>query len=298
MQATTEPKRLGLSQISSSWKPILYNLLLIAVGTIVFVIGMNSVLIPNKLFGGGITGIAMILHYLFPSLDVGLAYFLLNLPLMLLGWFYISRRFMLYTIFGMGFLSLTAAIIKSPAARMEDPILAALLGGIVCGVGAGIVLRSLGSGGGLDILTILGNQRFGFRPGSVSFGFNAAVLLAGAHFFGLEITLCCLIYVFTSTRVLDAVIRGFNQRMSTLIISEKYEQIAEEIFRRVNRGATFVKGQGAYSGEERNLIFTITTLTELPRLKDVIFNIDPGAFVVINDTLEVLGKRHGTRKVY
>jgi len=298
MQATTEPKRAGLSQIPSSWKPILFNLLLIAVGTIVFVIGMNSVLIPNRLFGGGITGTAMVLHYMFPSLDVGLAYFLLNVPLMLVGWFYISRRFMLYTTFGMGFLSLAAAIIKSPAARMQDPILAALFAGVVCGVGAGIILRSLGSGGGLDILAILGNQKFGFRPGSVSFFFNAAVLLAGAHLFGLEIALYCLIYVFTSTRVLDAILRGFNQRMLTLIISEKYQQITEEIFKRVNRGATFIKGQGAYSGEERNLIFTVTTLTELSRLKDVVFNIDPGAFVVINDTLEVLGKRHGTRKVY
>lgn len=298
MQTTTESKRLDLSPVSNSWKPIFYNLSLMAAGSIVFVIGMNSVLIPNRLFGGGITGIAMILHYLFPSLDVGLAYFLLNLPLMFLGWFYISRRFMLYTTFGMGFLSLAAAIIKSPAARMEDPILAALFAGVVCGVGAGIILRSLGSGGGLDVLAILGNQKLGFRPGSVSFIFNAAVLLAGAHLFGLEIALYCLIYVFTSTRVLDAIIRGFNQRMSTLIISEKHEQIAEEIFKRVNRGATFIKGQGAYSRKERDLIFTITTLTELPRLKDVIFNIDPGAFVVINDTLEVLGKRHGTRKVY
>ena len=298
MQTTTESKRSDLSHVSNSWKPILFNLSLIAVGTIIFVIGMNSVLIPNRLFGGGITGIAMILHYLFPSLDVGLAYFLLNLPLMLLGWAYISRRFMLYTTFGMGFLSLAAAIIKSPAARMEEPILAALFAGVVCGVGAGIILRSLGSGGGLDILAILGNQKLGFRPGSVSFIFNAAVLLAGAHLFGLEIALYCLIYVFTSTRVLDAIIRGFNQRMSTLIISEKHEQITEEIFKRVNRGATLIKGQGAYSRKERDLIFTITTLTELPRLKDVIFNIDPEAFVVINDTLEVLGKRHGARKVY
>ena len=298
MQTTTESKRSDLSHVSNSWKPILFNLSLIAVGTIIFVIGMNSVLIPNRLFGGGITGIAMILHYLFPSLDVGLAYFLLNLPLMLLGWAYISRRFMLYTTFGMGFLSLAAAIIKSPAARMEDPILAALFAGVVCGVGAGIILRSLGSGGGLDVLAILGNQKLGFRPGSVSFIFNAAVLLAGVHLFGLEIALYCLIYVFTSTRVLDAIIRGFNQRMSTLIISEKHEQITEEIFKRVNRGATLIKGQGAYSRKERDLIFTVTTLTELPRLKDVIFNIDPEAFVVINDTLEVLGKRHGARKVY
>jgi uncharacterized membrane-anchored protein YitT (DUF2179 family) len=259
---------------------------------------MNSVLIPNKLFGGGVTGMAMILHYLFPSLDVGLAYFLLNIPLVLLGWFYISRRFMLYTIFGMGFFSLTAAVIKPPAVAMEDPILVALFAGVICGAGAGIILRSLGSGGGLDILAIFGNQKFGFRPGSVIFFVNGSVLLVGAYFFGLQIALYSLIYVFTSTRVLDEVIRGFNRRMSTLIISEKSQEIAKEIFKRVNRGVTFFKGRGAYTGVERDVIFTITSLTELPELKEVIFAIDPSAFVVVNNTLEVFGKRHGTRKVY
>jgi len=104
--------------------------------------------------------------------------------------------------------------------------------------------------------------------------------------------------VFTSSRVLDAVLTGFNQRMSTMVISEKTDEMAKEIFSKVNRGVTFLKGKGAYTGEERDVIFTVTTLTELPKLKDVILSIDPGAFVVVNNTLEVLGKRHGSRKVY
>jgi len=298
MQARAQSKLIDPVKTSFSWKSVLHNLFLIVVGSIIFVIGMNSVLIPNKLFGGGVTGMAMILHYLFPSLDVGLAYFLLNIPLVLFGWFYISRRFMLYTIFGMGFFSLTAAVIKPPAVAMEDPILVALFAGVICGAGAGIILRSLGSGGGLDILAIFGNQKFGFRPGLVIFFVNGSVLLIGTYFFGLQIALYSLIYVFTSTRVLDEVIRGFNRRMSTIIISEKSQEIANEIFRRVDRGVTFLKGQGAYTGKEKNVIFTISTVTELPRLKDVAFAIDPGAFIVINNTLEVLGKRHGTRKVY
>ena len=122
--------------------------------------------------------------------------------------------------------------------------------------------------------------------------------MSGAYFFGLEIALYTLIYVFTSSRILDLVITGFNQRMSTLIISAKSQEIAQEIFKRINRGVTFFRGRGAYTGVERDVIFTTTSLTELPELKEVIFALDPSAFVVVNNTPEVLGKRHGTRKVY
>jgi uncharacterized membrane-anchored protein YitT (DUF2179 family) len=86
--------------------------------------------------------------------------------------------------------------------------------------------------------------------------------------------------------------------MSTMVISEKTDEMAKEIFKKVNRGVTFLKGKGAYTGKERDVIFTVTTLTELPKLKHVIFGIDPEAFVVVNNTLEVLGRRHGSRKVY
>jgi len=289
---------LDVLKIPGSWKTILYNLFLISAGNIVFVIGMNSILIPNRLFGAGVSGVALIVHYLFPPLDVGLAYFLLNLPLMLVGWFSISRRFMFYTLYGMGFFSLAAAVIKTPATALQDPILAALFAGIICGAGAGIVLRSIGSAGGMDIVAIYANQKFGLRPGSVSLIVNGLIIMSGAYLFGLEIALYTFIYVFTNSRVLDVVITGFNQRMSTLIISEKSQEIANEIFKHVNRGVTFFKGRGAYTGAERDVIFTITSVTELPKLKDVIFAIDPAAFVVVNNTLEVLGKRHGTRKVY
>jgi len=150
----------------------------------------------------------------------------------------------------------------------------------------------------VDILAIYANKKFGLRPGLSSFFVNAVVILTGAYFFGLQIALYSMIYVFTSSKALDAVLTGFNQRLSTMIISDKYKEITEEIFRRVKRGATFLQAHGAYTGIPKEVIFTITTLTELPKLKNVIFSIDPKAFVVVNSTLEVIGTRHGTRKVY
>jgi uncharacterized membrane-anchored protein YitT (DUF2179 family) len=298
MHLKAQSEHIDFKKIVMTWETVLFNLFLIVTGIIVFVIGMNSILIPNNLLGTGVSGVAILIHYLFPAADVGIVYFLLNIPLMLIGWLIISKRFMLYTIFGMAFFSLAAAVLKTPPVPLQDPILVAVFSGIICGTGSGIVLRSFGSAGGVDILAIYANKKFGLRPGLSSFFVNAVVILTGAYFFGLQIALYSMIYVFTSSKTLDAVLTGFNQRLSTMIISDKYKEITEEIFRQVKRGATFLQAKGAYTGSPKEVIFTITTLTELPKLKNVIFSIDPKAFVVVNSTLEVIGRRHGTRKVY
>jgi uncharacterized membrane-anchored protein YitT (DUF2179 family) len=298
MHLKAQSEHFDFKKIVMTWETVLFNLFLIVTGIIVFVIGMNSILIPNNLLGTGVSGVAILIHYLFPAADVGIVYFILNIPLMLIGWFIISKRFMLYTIFGMAFFSLAAAVLKTPPVPLQDPILVAVFSGIICGTGSGIVLRSFGSAGGVDILAIYANKKFGLRPGLSSFFVNAVVILTGAYFFGLQIALYSMIYVFTSSKTLDAVLTGFNQRLSTMIISDKYKEITEEIFRQVKRGATFLQAKGAYTGSPKEVIFTITTLTELPKLKNVIFSIDPKAFVVVNSTLEVIGRRHGTRKVY
>jgi uncharacterized membrane-anchored protein YitT (DUF2179 family) len=298
MQPKAQSVHFDFKRIVMTWQTVLFNLFLIVLGITVFVIGMNSILIPNKILGTGVSGVAILIHYLFPSADVGIAYFILNIPLMIIGWFIISKRFMLYTIFGMAYFSLAAAVLKTPPVPLQDPILVVVFSGIICGTGSGIVLRSLGSAGGVDILAIYANKKFGLRPGLTSLFVNAVVIMTGAFFFGLQIALYSLIYVFASSKTLDAVLTGFNQRLSTTIISEKYKEITEEIFKQINRGATFLQAKGAYTGNPKEVIFTITTLTELPKLKNVIFSIDPKAFVVVNSTLEVIGTRHGTRKVY
>ena len=281
-----------------AWKPMLINMALIAAGNIVFVIGMYSILIPQHFVSGGVTGLAMIVHYRLASLDVGAVYFVFNLPLLLLGWFSISRRFILYTIFGMSFFSLAASLIRTPALQIDDPLLAAVFAGVVCGIGGGLILRSVGSAGGFDVLGIYLNQRFGLRPGGVLFALNIIPLALGAWLYSFEIVLYSVIYTFVYGKVVDSVLTGLNQRKSVLIVSRHSHEIARYILDEVKRGVTFLKGEGAYSGEPQNVILTVTTLSEVPKLKTHIFRIDPNAFVVVNDTLEVLGQRHGRLKVY
>jgi uncharacterized membrane-anchored protein YitT (DUF2179 family) len=231
-------------------------------------------------------------------MGIGLAYFLLNIPLAIIGWMNISRRFMIYSVFGMIFFSLAAATIHPPVPDIKDPILAALLSGIICGIGSGLILRSFGSAGGMDILGIYLNKKFGFRIGSIIFVGNASVLAAGAFFCNIQIALYSMIFLFTCGKVTDSILTGFNRRKALIVISDKAETIAERILNCKGRGVTFLNGEGAFSKKEKKVIFTITSLTELPKLKEMILTLDPDAFMVINDTLEVVGKRHGSGRVY
>jgi len=175
----------------------LINLGLIALGSLIFVIGMNGILVPHKFLSGGIVGLAILIHYLFPVLSVGILYFLLNIPLAILGWLNISRRFMVYTLFGTVFFSVVAATYFPQFPMIEDPILAALSAGVICGVGAGLILRSLGSAGGSDIIAVYLFNKYSLGVGITTFVISAVILLAGAYFHDLQMTLFTLIYLFT-----------------------------------------------------------------------------------------------------
>lgn len=298
MRPDFEPIWNPLKQVSFHWRKVFPNLALITVGSGIFVIGMNGILVPQHFLSGGAAGLALIIHYLVPRFDIGITYFILNIPLVLLGWFTISHRFIFYTGFGIGIFSLAAGILRVTFPPLKDPIIAALLAGIICGAGVGITLRSAGSAGGLDILAVFLNKKWGLRPGWVYSASNSVILLGGAFIFDLQMALYTLIYIYTSGKVVDTILTGFNQRKSILIISEHPQAIADRIMTQLHRGVTLFKGKGAYTQREKEVVFSIITLTELPKMKELVYDIDPDAFMVINDTLEVLGKRHGTRRVY
>lgn len=292
------PLKENCEKMITPLKDLTVNVALIALGCIVFMIGLTGVLVPQGFLTGGLTGLALIAHYQYPFLGIGFVYLCLNLPLAYLGWKHVSRRFMLYSLFGMGFFSWSATFVHYSLPPVRDPMLAALLAGVICGSGAGLILRSAGSAGGLDILAVYMNKKFGFRIGAVIFFFNAAVLLAGVFFYNLEIALYSLVYLFTSGKITDAVLTGFNKRKMILVVSNRAEEIAHRILESRGRGVTFLKGEGAFTRTDKKIIFTITSLMELPKMKELILAEDPGAFIVVNDTLEVLGTRHGMGRVY
>ncbi len=289
----TEVRKLFLQS-----KDLALNIGLISIGSIIYAIGINGVIVPHGFLTGGVLGISLLAHYFTPVLGVGFIYFCLNIPLMILGWFTISRRFMFYSLFGMVFLSWAATMIHPHIPAIQDPMLAALLAGCICGAGAGLILRSYGSVGGLDILAVFMNKKFGFQIGAILFASNALILASGAYLHDIETALYSIVYMFTSGKVVNAILTGFNRRKSIMIVSDHADEIAQRILASEGRGVTFLKGEGAFSHHDKKVIFTITTLMELPKMKQLILDEDPEAFFVVNDTLEVLGTRHGMGKVY
>ena len=227
-----------------------------------------------------------------------MSYFLLNIPLAILGWKTISRRFIVYTFFGMAFFSLAAGTLKPPPLNLNDPLLSALLAAVICGIGNGLVLRSIGSAGGIDILAIYLNKRMGLRVGTVMFVTNALVIVAGAYLHDLALSLYSLIFLFASSQVINTVVTGFNTRKQVIVVSRFDDEIRQLILNRISRGVTLFNAEGGYSGEPKRVLLTVTTLTELPRLKEGIMAIDPNALVIINDTMEVIGNRLGAIKQY
>lgn len=274
------------------------NLTLLTVGAFIYVIGVNGIVVPKGFLNGGMVGVSLIINYLVPSLSLGLLYLLLNIPLFILGWITVSNRFILYTGFGILMYSFLTDIVQVPDIAIQEPLLSAILAGIICGVGAGVILRTSGSVGGLDILSVHLYKRFALPLGWTSFMVNSLILTAAAFLFSLEMALYTLVFVFTQSKLMDAVLTGFNKRKFILIVSDQAREIAEAIMTELHRGVTFLEGTGAYSGQEKKVIFSVITLTELARMKTLIFSRDPLAFVVVNDTLDVLGSSLGHGKEY
>jgi uncharacterized membrane-anchored protein YitT (DUF2179 family) len=273
---------------------IMWNLLLIFVGSVLCALAIKSVLIPKQFLAGGLTGVSLLIHYVFSSLPVGLVYFILNIPLFVIGWMFVGRRFFFYSLAGMAIFS-AVMLWPYPVLPIEDMILNALAAGIISGIGSGIILKSLGSAGGLDILTVILFKKFSIRPGPFVLAFNSILMLVAAFRIPMEMVLYTLIYLYVSTHFMNLVIVGLSQRKAIMIISPKWEEISKEIMNRLHRGVTVVRGHGGYTGKEMRILYSVITYTELSRFKEMIRKIDPEAFVVVTETLEVMGKSIGNQ---
>ena len=271
------------------------NLFLLCAGSVMTAVGVNGLLIPHRFVSGGVTGLALLLHYLVPTLSVALIYAVANVPLFLAGWFFISRRFFFYSIAGTIIFSSAIAWVDLGVIPVQDQLLAAILAGLILGTGSGIILKSMGSAGGTDILSVILLQRFSIRLGTTRLAFNVLVLTAAALLFSLEDALYTLIYLYVSAQIVDLVVTGLSQRKAVFIISPQWERISPRILTEIHRGVTILRGQGAFSQREQKILYTVVTFREVATLKQIVRSEDPAAFVVISDTTEVMGHRIGNQ---
>ncbi|MGB9439924.1 MAG: YitT family protein [Desulfobacterales bacterium] len=275
-------------------RTVCFNLLLIFSGSLLCAVAVKGIIIPKQFLAGGVTGLSLLIHYVLPGLPLGLIYFILNIPLFGIGWLFVGRRFFFYSLAGV-FIFSAVIFWPYPVISIEDMILSALAAGIITGVGSGLILKSLGSAGGLDILTVILYKKFSIRPGMFILAFNGALMVLAILRIPMEMVLYTLIYLYVSTQFMNFVLIGLSQRKAIMIISPKWDEISREIMNKLQRGVTVVRGQGGYTGKDLHILYSVITFTELSRFKELIRKIDPEAFVVVTETLEVMGKRIGNQ---
>lgn len=268
------------------------DLLLIILGTIISSIGINMFITHAKLLSGGVTGIALIFQYLF-KIQVGYIILLINIPLFILSFMKLSRRFTLYSLVGTLSLSLSLIITHSTSKilTIDDILLYCLYGGVLNGIGAGLVFIHNGSTGGFDIVIMLIRKKYSnLNIGNISFGINLVIVSISAFIFGLSNALYTLIAMYTTSFVIDNMVKGLTKSKSVFIITEKQEEIASAVLKNLHRGVTYFYGEGAYTKDHKKILYCIVPLSQLPKLKQIVTTLDEKAFLTISDASEVQGK--------
>lgn len=260
-------------------------------GAAVFSLGFDLFLVPNALNAGGVSGLAMVLRELLGFGSVGLIQIIINVPLFLLGGIKIGKKFFWGSLLGMFASSLFIDLFAPIPVPQTEPLLGVLYGSVLCGAGLGLVFACGTSTGGSDILVRLLKLRFRDVPvGQICLVIDLAVAVLTGLVFG-DVTRCLYIglTVFLSTKVMDLVIYHFDDSKVALVITKEYRAVARAVGERLGRGVTFLHGQGAWSGNETEVVFTAVKRQQLTELKELVNEIDPGAFIIVQDAHQVLG---------
>lgn len=276
---------------------ITWNVLLILAGSFLVAVAVKAVAVPHGLLTGGMSGLGLLFYYIFPQLDPGSWYFLLNVPVFILGWVAVSRRFFFYSLFGMVACSVFIEMVQFTL-PIDDVWLAVFVGGGLLGAGVGLTLRSLGSTGGSDILAVLLNKKLGLSIGAFEFWFNLAVFLAGFYWLDLNVMLYSIVMTFVIAMVIEHCLRMFRERIMVVVVTDHPQRLLEQIMTTLDRGATILHGQGAYSGKNKEVVLTMVNNIQLKRLEEMIHGIDPKAFTIMGQGFHVVGEGFSKRKVY
>ncbi|WP_246239187.1 YitT family protein [Paenibacillus anseongensis] len=267
------------------------------IGAALMAVGLEIFLVPNKIIDGGITGISIILSYL-THIQVGIFLTLLNLPFLFIGYKMIGKTFALSTLFAILVMSAGTALLHPVHELTNDPLLAAVFGGIILGIGVGMVIRFGGSLDGTEIIAILISKKIPFSVGEVVMFFNVFILGSAGFVYSWDRAMYSLIAYFIAYKMIDVTIEGFDESKSVWIISDRFRQIGEAILDRLGRGVTYLEGEGGFSGDNKKVIFCVITRLEEAKLKSIVDELDPSAFLAVGNIHDVKGGRFKKKDIH
>ena len=266
----------------------------ILLGTFIMAAGYVLFVTPHKIIPGGIYGITIVLHHLFET-PVGLMALLFNIPLTILGTKILGPRFGIKTVVGFlltaGFLDLLNWLSGGIPLVKEDPLLSAIFGATLIGIGVAFLFKAKAACGGTDAVAMILGKYTRLPLGQLMIMVDSCIVILGVIVFGdWKIPLYSWLVIFIMGKVIDIVLQGVSYDKTLFIISDKYQEISTKIKNDIRRGGTLISAKGMYKNTEKEIIFTVLTRREVEILKDFIKGIDPNAFVTVLDSSEILGE--------
>lgn len=262
--------------------------LLLFIGSIITAVGLEIFLVPNNIIDGGIVGISIMASHL-TGLSLSIFLVLFNLPFLYLGYKQIGKTFAISTLFSISSLSYWVSFFGPIPGLTNDLFLAAVFGGIIVGVGVGLIIRYGGSLDGTEIVAILLDKRTSFSVGEIVMFFNLFILTSAGLVFTWDKAMYSLVAYFIAFKAIDTMIEGLDESKAVMIVSDKPDDIADALMARLGRGVTILHGEGGYTKERKNVLYSVVTRLEIAKLKSIVDEHDENAFVTINDVHDVMG---------
>lgn len=260
-------------------------------GCIIMGIAYNTFYIPFHLLSGGVSGVSMLLYYMF-GISLALTTIVINIPLFILAYKFMDREYIWNALYGMLVFAFALDFFHFlvDIHPVKDILLSCIAGGVLNGIGAAMLYRVGGSSGGTDIIGGIINKYYSISIGTVGFLINIVLMGVMAFIYGLEPALYTLFAFFISFKTANAFTAGFDFKKNFIIISEHHQEIAQAIISVVGRGVTYLHAEGAYTHQDREVIYVVARLTQVAKIRALIREIDPNAFVIIQDVTDVFGK--------
>ncbi len=271
--------------------------LVLIIGSLIYSAGLEIFLVPNNIIDGGIVGISIMASYL-TGIPFGVYMLVLNLPFLYLGYKQIGKTFAISTIISIIALSIFSEFLEPVPRITEDYFLAAIFGGIIAGAGVGLVIRQGGSLDGTEITAIILDRKTSFSVGEVVMFFNLFILGAAGFVFGWDKAMYSLVAYFIISKMIDVVLKGLDESYAVMIVSDEYEEIADALMHRLGRGVTYLHGQGAYTGDDKQVLYCVVTRLEVVKLKEIALEKDEAAFVTINPVHDIVGGRFKKKSIH
>ncbi|MGG4219245.1 YitT family protein [Paenibacillus jamilae] len=270
-------------------KKSIADIVFIILGAFFFALAVNLYVIPNEFGEGGVTGVTIILYYMF-QWSPSIVNLVINGLLLIVGYKFLDKRTTVYTIIAVAFNSLFLHLTVNWRIDSHEPTINAVFAGVMVGVGIGLIVRVGGTTAGTVILARIANKYLDWNISYALLFFDLIVAFSSYFIIGPEKLMLTIVILYVGTKVMDFMIEGLNPKKAVMIISEHQDQIAEMVITKMDRGVTVLSGHGYYTKNPKEVLYIVISKQEVSALKKIVKSIDTAAFITIHDVRDVFGE--------